>query len=179
MAIEIPDALTHLEANCGVFALWMLLQHHGVHIEIADLAQACRHDAEEGTFTIALSLALKKLGFDVSFYTAPDPNISASERQCYADAKALNIPIKAALTYAEIQHSIEQGNMAIVYYDTLDGIGNQSLVYSIDDREICFFDSFESMPKQIFEQQRHAEGICAQAILIDDRSFVPNAIRSN
>jgi hypothetical protein len=36
--------------------------------------------------------------------------------------------------------------MVIVSYDTLDGVGNQSLVYSMDEQEICFFDSFDPMP---------------------------------
>ncbi|MEB3767757.1 cysteine peptidase family C39 domain-containing protein [Acinetobacter sp. MD2] len=179
MAIDIPDALMNLDANCGVFAVWMLLQHHGIQMNIADLAQTCRHDAEDGTFTIALAIALKKLGFEVSFYTAPDPNIEVMERQCYQDAQKMQIPIEGVLSYSKLRSAIENGKMAIVYYDTLDGIGNQSLVYSIDDQDICFFDSFEPMPKHIFEQQRHAEGICAQVILIDDRNFVPSAIRSN
>jgi hypothetical protein len=59
-----------------------------------------------------------------------------------------------------------------LYYDTLEGIGNHSLVYSIDDEEICFFDSFEPMSKDVFIQQRQQEGICQQAIVIDDRNFV-------
>lgn len=54
----------------------------------------------------------------------------------------------------------------IVYYDTLQGIGNHSLVYSINAQEICFFDSFDAMSATVFEQQRQAEGICLQAIVI-------------
>jgi len=40
------------------------------------------------------------------------------------------------------------------------------LVYSINDQEICFYDNFDAMPKAVFEQQRLAEGICQQAIVI-------------
>jgi hypothetical protein len=168
MALEIPDSLLNLEANCGVFAVWMLLQHHGAHVDMNELIKLCRHDRQDGTFTIALAVALKKIGFKVSFHTDPDPNIDRTERQSYAEAKALCIPIESALSYAQIQTAIENGKMAIVYYDTLDEVGNQSLVYSIDDREICFFDNFEPMPALVFEQQRKAEGICRQAIIIDD-----------
>ncbi|NCI78670.1 cysteine peptidase family C39 domain-containing protein [Acinetobacter kanungonis] len=169
MALEIPDSLLNLEANCGVFAVWMLLQHHGVHVDMNELIKLCRHDHQDGTFTIALAVALKKIGFKVSFHTDPDPNIDRTERQSYSEAKALRIPIEPALSYAQIQSQIKQGKMVIVYYDTLDEVGNQSLVYSIDDQEICFFDNFEPMPAQVFEQQRKAEGICRQAIVIDDR----------
>jgi len=45
-------------------------------------------------------------------------------------------------------------------------------VYEINKSEISFFDSFESMPKEVFEQQRRVEGICQQTIIIDDRNFV-------
>jgi len=41
----------------------------------------------------------------------------------------------------------------------------------MDEREVCFFDSFEPMPAKVFEQQRHAEGICRQALVIDGSSF--------
>ncbi|VTX94858.1 cysteine peptidase family C39 domain-containing protein [Acinetobacter ursingii] len=171
MALEIPESLVNLEANCGIFALWMLFQHHGVEMDISELIQAAQHDQEYGTFTIALAVALKKFGFDVSFYTDPDPYIDDSERLIYQQAQALNIPIHSALTYSEIQGAIENGQMVIVSYDTLDGVGNQSLVYSMDEQEICFFDSFDPMPAFLFEQQRDAEGICRQVILINDQEL--------
>ncbi|WP_262471024.1 hypothetical protein [Acinetobacter sp. WU_MDCI_Abxc22] len=79
--------------------------------------------------------------------------------------------IEQPLTYQDIQTNIEQGYAIVVYYDTLEGIGNHSLVYSIDDQEICFYDSFDPMKKNIFEQQRQAEGICQQVIII--REYCP------
>ncbi len=170
MAVNIPQALANLEANCGVFAVWMVLRHHGVQINIDELIQVCRYD-ENGTYTIALVVALKKFGFDVSFHSDKDPNISSSERMSYKEAKVLKIPMGPALSYQGIQAEIQNGKMVIVYYDTLAGVGNQSLIYSIDSNEICFFDSFEPMSAAVFEMQRQVEGICRQAIVIDDRNF--------
>ncbi|EXS25642.1 MULTISPECIES: cysteine peptidase family C39 domain-containing protein [Acinetobacter] len=170
MAVNIPQALANLEANCGVFAVWMVLRHHGVQINIDELIQVCRYD-EDGTYTIALVVALKKFGFDVSFHSDKDPNISSSERMSYKEAKVLKIPMGPALSYQGIQAEIQNGKMVIVYYDTLAGVGNQSLIYSIDSNEICFFDSFEPMSAAVFEMQRQVEGICRQAIVIDDRNF--------
>lgn len=167
MALNIPEKLVNLEANSGVFSVWMVLQHHGVQIDIEELIRICRHDTE-GTYMIALAVALKKFGFGVSFYTDNDPHISESERMSYKEAKTLKILVHHALGYSEIEHEIRQGNMAIVYYDTLEGIGTQSLVYSIDREEIHFFDSFEPMSAAIFEQQRNMEGICRQVIIIED-----------
>ncbi|HAB72323.1 MAG TPA: peptidase C39, partial [Acinetobacter nosocomialis] len=100
-----------------------------------------------------------------------DPNISPSERMSYKEAKVLKIPIGSALSYQDIQAAIHNGKMMIVYYDTLDGVGNQSLVYSIDQNEICFFDSFEPMSATVFENQRNVEGICRQAIIIGERNL--------
>ncbi|PPB85479.1 cysteine peptidase family C39 domain-containing protein [Acinetobacter soli] len=169
MALNIPESLLHLEANCGVFSLWMLFQHHGIEMDVGEIARLCQHDPEQGTFTIALAVALDTLGFQVAFYTDEDPHIDASERKLYQEARTRDIAIEPAISYEAIQTAIEQGKMAIVSYDTLDGVGNQSLVYSIDDQEICFFDSFDPMPKLVFEHQRKADGICRQVILIDDR----------
>ena len=119
------------------FAVWMLLQHHGVQIDVVELINVCRHD-EGGTYTIALAVALKKLGFEVSFHSDEDPSISQSERMSYKEAKVLKIPTGPALSYQDIRAAIENGKMVIVYYDTLAGVGNQSLIYSIDQNEICF-----------------------------------------
>ncbi len=58
MALNIPESLAKLEANCGLFAVWMVLQHHGVQIDVAELIKVCRYD-DEGTYTIALAVALK------------------------------------------------------------------------------------------------------------------------
>lgn len=170
MALNIPESLASLESNCGVFAVWMLLQHHGIQIDVVELINVCRHD-EGGTYTIALAVALKRLGFEVSFHSDEDPSISQSERMSYKEAKVLKIPTGPALSYQDIQAAIQNGKMVILYYDTLEGIGNQSLIYSIDQNEICFFDSFEPMSAAVFEKQRQVEGICRQAIVIDDRNF--------
>ncbi|WP_440206247.1 cysteine peptidase family C39 domain-containing protein [Acinetobacter oleivorans] len=178
MTLEIPDSLQNLEANCGVFAVWMVLQHHGVQIDVAELIKVCRHDAG-GTYTIALAVALKKLGFNVSFHSDEDPNISPSERMSYKEAKVLKIPTGPALSYQYIQAEIQNGKMVIVYYDTLEGVGNQSLIYSIDPKEICFFDNFEPMSAAVFEKQRQAEGICRQTIVIDDRNFQMHSTKLN
>ena len=105
--------------------------------------------------------------FEVSLYTDPDPNIEEKEQHSYVDAQRLQIPIRAALTYAEIQQAFENGHFVIVFYDTLHGVGNQSLIYSIDEQEINFCDHFEAMSKSMFEQQRQADGICRQVIVVE------------
>lgn len=169
MSLNIPKALQQLEANCGVFAVWMLLQHHGFSIHLQELIHLCKHDPDHGTYTIDLAIALKKLGFEVNFCTDPDPYVDEDEAQSYMDAAALDIPVLDAVSFDEILNAIASGKMAIVFYDTEDGAGNQSLVYSIESDEICFFDHFEVFSKQDFETLRSAEGICRQVILIDDQ----------
>ena len=90
--LNIPESLLQLEANCGVFAVWLIIKQYQTHIDIADLIQLCRHDQQEGTFTIALAVALKKLGFEVSLYTDPDPNIDEKEQQSYLMPNAYRFP---------------------------------------------------------------------------------------
>lgn len=173
MSVEIPADLQDLEANSGIFALWMIFHHYGIDLHVPDLVQLTAHDAEMGTSTIALAVALQTLGLDVTFYTDHDPEKQPLEIEYYQKAAKMNIHVvEQPLSYSEIQHQIENGRFVIVFYDTLDGVGNHSLIYDIDDQQISFFDSFDSMSKEIFEQQRQVEGICQQVIVIDDRNFV-------
>lgn len=166
MSIEIPEQLQNMPANCGIYAVWMLLQHCDIELDLQDLANVCGYDEENGTFSIGLAVGLKKMGFQVSFFTAEDPHKDPKELPSYAEAKRLQIPILSPLSYAELQLAVEQDHWVIVYYDMLDGVGNHSLIYDINDQEISFFDHFEVMTPEVFEQQRQAEGICQQAILI-------------
>lgn len=173
MSVEIPEDLQNLEANSGIFAIWMIFHYYGIDLNIPDLTQLCQHDPEMGSSSIALAVALKTLGLDVNFCTEYDADKQPIEVDFYQQAHRLNIPvIEQPLSYAEIQENVEAGRFVIVFYDTLEGVGNHSLIYEIDENEISFFDSFESMPKEIFEQQRRVDGICQQVIVIDDRNFV-------
>ena len=171
MSLDVPDTLANLEANCGIYAVWMMLQHLGIDAEIEQLIEVCGYDAEFGTTTIGLAVGLRKFGFNVQFYTDEDPDLQAQEKLSYAEAEQLKLPILPAMCYSQIQQAFEQNKFVIVYYDTLDGVGNHSLVYSIDEQEICFFDTFEPMSAAVFEQQRQVEGICRQVIVIENANF--------
>jgi len=173
MSIELPQDLLSLEANSGIYAIWMIFHHYGIDLHIPDLVQLTRHDDEMGTSTIALAVALKTLGLDAEFFTQVDPDKQPVEVEFYQKAQELKLPVyESPLSYAEIQKKAGEGRFVIVFYDSLDGIGNHSLIYSIDEQEISFFDSFEAMPAHVFEQQRRVDGICQQAIVVDDRNFV-------
>ncbi|MFH7767448.1 cysteine peptidase family C39 domain-containing protein [Acinetobacter sp. BSP-28] len=172
MALEMPEELANLEANGGIYAVWMLLQHLGIDADIQQLVDVCGYDAENGTTTIGLAVGLKKFGFNVQFYTGHDPDLQENEKLSYKEAEQLNLPILPALNYRQIQQAFEQNKFVIVYYDTLENVGNHSLVYDVNEQEICFFDSFDPMPSAIFEQQRKAEGICQQVIVVDANDYI-------
>ena len=161
-----------LVANGGIYAVWMLLQHLGIDADIQQLIEVCAYDADHGTTTIGLAVGLNKFGFQVKFYTEHDLELQDSEKRRYAEADQLELPILPAIGYAQIQQAFEQNQFVIVYYDTLEGVGNHSLVYDIDETEISFFDSFDAMPADVFEQQRGAEGICRQVITVDVNDYV-------
>lgn len=166
MSLDIPEQLQNMNANCGIYAVWMLLQHCDIEIDIQELANVCAYDEEYGTFSIGLAVGLKKMGFTVTFHTDEDLHKDVNELPSYREAERLNIPILPALNYSALQHAVEQNHWVIVYYDTFAGVGNHSLIYDINEREISFFDHFDVMTPAIFEQQRKVEGICQQAILI-------------
>ena len=166
MSLEIPEQLQNMPANCGVYAVWMLLQHCDIDLDIQDLAKVCDYDEDDGTFSIGLAVGLKKMGFQVSFYSDEDLHKDPKELPLYQEASRLSMPILPTLTYTEIRQAVEQDHWAIVYYDTFEGVGNHSLVYDINEQEISFFDHFDVMTPEQFQQQREADGICQQVILI-------------
>lgn len=173
MGVEIPEDLQNLEANSGIFSIWMIFHHYGIDLHIPDLVQLCRHNPEMGASTIALAVALQTLGLDVAFFSEYDADKQPVELDFYQQAQTLKIPVEErVISYTEVQQQVEAGRFVIVFYDTLEGVGNHSLIYAIDEHEISFFDSFDAMPADVFEQQRQAEGICQQVIVIDDRNFV-------
>ena len=81
------------------------------------------------------------------------------------------MPILPSLNYQQIQHAFYQNKFLIVYYYTLEYVGNHSLVYDVNADEICFFDSFDAMPASVFEQQRQVEGICRQVIVVEENGY--------
>ncbi len=172
MSVQLPEELVNLEANCGIYAIWMIFHHYGVDLNISDLVQLCKHNDEDGAYGIAIAVALQKLGVDVTFYSDEDLAQHPTEVEFYREADVLGLTVQQpSCGYQDIQNAFENGNFVIVYYDTLEGIGNHSLVYAIEEHEISFFDSFEPMSKEVFEQQRQVEGICRQVIIVDDRKF--------
>ena len=174
MALEMPEELANLEANGGIFAVWMMLQHLGIDADIQQLVEVCGYDAGTGTTTIGLAVALKKFGFNVQFYTDHDPDLQEGEKLSYQEAEQLGLPILPALNYQQIQRAFDQNKFVIVYYDTLEGVGNHSFVYDVNADEICFFDSFDPMQASVFEQQRKAEGICRQVIVVETNDYIEN-----
>lgn len=169
--MEIPSELANLEANGGIYAVWMLLQHLGIDAEIQQLIDVCGYETGFGTSTIGLAVGLKKFGFNIQFSTDEDLNIQPQEQISYRAAEQLNLAITPALSYEQIQNAFEQHKFVIVYYDTLAGVGNHSLVYDINENEICFFDSFDAMSKPVFQQQRALDGICKQSIVVEVNAF--------
>ncbi len=88
MSVEIPEDLQNLEANSGIFAIWMIFHHYGIDLNISDLTQLCQHDLEMGSSSIALAVALKTLGLDVDFYTEHDSDKQPVEVEFYQKAQA-------------------------------------------------------------------------------------------
>ena len=91
MSIEIPEDLQNLEANSGIFSIWMIFHHYGIDLHIPDLVQLCRHNPEMGTSTIALAVALQTLGLDVAFFSEYDADKQPVELDFYQQAQTLKI----------------------------------------------------------------------------------------
>lgn len=175
--IKVPKSLRQLQANCGPLAVWLVLDHYKIEVKLTTLLKACRHDPENGTFPIGLAVALKKFGFDVAFYGDKDPAPNELEIICYDDAEKLHLPIRPALSYQEIQKVFEDQKIVIVSYESLQGIGCMSVVYSMNEQEISFCEDLEPMSAAVFEQQRKVEGICQQVIVVGECNYLEFALK--
>src|SRR5690606_11561789 len=129
--MEIPEELANLEANAGIYAVWMLFQHLGLDADIEQLKEVCGDEEGDGTTTIGLAVGLKKFGLDVEFTTDEDNALQEQEKLSYLEAEKLALKISPAISYQDIQIAFDANKFVIVYYDTLEGIGNHSLVYDI------------------------------------------------
>ena len=99
MLSNLPKKLANLEANAGIYAVWMIFRHLGLDPDIEQLKDVCGYVEGDGTTTIGLAVGLKKFGFNVQFYIEQDPDIQDQEKMSYAEAKVLDLPVLNAIEY--------------------------------------------------------------------------------
>ncbi len=162
------------DSVCGPLAVWGVLKYFGVRVNARRLPLACHLSRRSGSHTIALAVALREYGLNVTFFSNPDPDPKEIERHCYEKARQLGIPIRKAVSLNYLLSRINEHYLAIVFYDTYPngGFGSTAhfspLLGVQDNKLIMPYTDEKLMPRFVFLKGWRASGICRQCILVSD-----------
>ena len=168
--LDAPAQLHHLEANCGVLVAWGALRYFHKRASVTHLIKACRHTKRHGVFTIALALALKEHGLNISFHSDPDPAPERTERKCYRMAEELGITTSSGMGLDEVLSKVTPATIPIVLYETDSGNGHFSPVFGLLDGYVYLpyaeTDETRRISHEKLESKRVALGIFRQCVIV-------------
>lgn len=164
---KVPEEIEALEGNCGVVSVWLVCHHFKLAVDPQALIQLCGHTTKDGTFTIALAVALHDLKLPVSFHSDVDPAIQDAELTYYERAKLKSIPLKPAQNINEIAAVVSQGKSVIAFFDTIEGVGHFSPIQAVEPLQVQFaYGNEPVLSLNEFEARRQSDGICRQTIVV-------------
>ena len=163
---DAPWSLWKDPGNCGLVTAWAVLRHFRRRVDSRRLAAECRWSETDGTFLIALAVALHGHGLDVVFHTDPDPAPHRIERACYLRAAKLGIPVRPALGLEDVLCRLPRGWLPVVLYDTAQGNGHVSPLLGRAGRSLQLpFDDEGQLSTRTFLRRWRAPGVLRQCIL--------------
>lgn len=133
---QAPDAIYLLEGNCGVMTAWGVLRYLRKRTSAARLIKACRYTRKNGTFVIALAVALREHGLTVDFYSDPDPAPHVIESRCYRLAEKLGVRMHPAIELPELLAWVGPRTIAVVNYDVDPEVAHLSPVFPRDNETV-------------------------------------------
>jgi Peptidase C39 family len=164
---HVPASLLSLESSCGVICAWLVLRHFRKTVSIKRLIRLCKFTKSEGTYAVALAVALRQFGLPVIFLTDEDNDKKPIEIIAYKQAKKLNIRVLPGPTIRDLNRYLRQGKVVVALFDTKDGVAHFSLVREITGGRVFFDDPIEpEMSTRTFNKRRAAAGICRHTIVI-------------
>jgi len=164
---DAPNKLLQLDSNCGLVTAWSILKYFKKRTSSAKLIELCCHTKKHGTFTIALAVALKKHGLNVSFFSEYDPNQHLIERRNYIIAKKIGINIQPAINLDLLLNNINSNNLAVVLYNTPENNGHLSPLLGNDRNNLILPFSDEGfMTKQEFLIRWNEPEIYRQSLIV-------------
>jgi hypothetical protein len=165
--IEAPLSLLSLESNCGIMTAWMVLRYFRKRVSLKNLLEACHYSRNNGTFTIGIAYAFKKLGLNVGFYSDLDNNKDPVEVLLYNKSKRIGLDVKNAITICDLLRSINNDCISVVFFDLDNGAGHFSPLIGRRNKHIILpYTETGKMSIEKFEKKWKANGNCRQCILV-------------
>lgn len=165
----VPRKLLALKDGCGPIAAWGVLKYFRKRTSVARLITACRF-AEDGTFAIALAVALREHELQVVFHTEPDPEPRPLEVDCYRMAEKIGVVLRPALEVDELLALVSDDRIPIVLYDTDDEVAHFSPVLGAEGEAILLpYGPREGLSRDEFALRWNAPEIYRQCIVASRR----------
>ena len=117
---DAPRRLRQLESGCGPLAAWGVLRYFRRRTSSSRLITACRYTVQDGTFVIALAVALREHGLEVTFYSEHDPAPNPVERHCYPLAEKMGVQMGGEARLDTVLKQITTGTIPLILYNTDD-----------------------------------------------------------
>jgi hypothetical protein len=144
------------------------MRHYGKTVSIKRLIKLSKFTKSQGTYAVALAVALKKVGLPVIFLTDEDNDKKYIEVVAYRQATKLNISILPGPTIRNLNGYLGQDKFVIALFDTKGGVAHFSQVREITGGRVLFNDPIEpEMSTRVFNKRRAAPGICRHTIVIE------------
>lgn len=164
---DAPNKLLQLESNCGLITAWCILKYFKKRTSSEKLIKLCRYTKKHGTFTIALAVALKKHGLNVTFFSDTDPKPHLIENQSYRIAKNIGVNIQPAIRLELLLESININKIAAVLYNTAENYGHLTPLLGINGNNLILPYSDEGfMLKQEFLVRWNEPEIYRQSLIV-------------
>lgn len=165
--LEVPHRLEQLDGNCGVVAVWMVLEYFGIKHRVDDLIHQCHHTDEYGTFTAGLALALHDYGLHVQLHTEPDDDMKPLEQSLYEEARNRNIVVAPAISLDKLLALLSRSCKSIVFFDTDDGCGHFSPLSGVRGKNLLLpYTENGSLPRETFVHRWNAPEILQQCVVV-------------
>lgn len=167
---DAPRCLRQLESGCGPLAAWGVLRYFRRRTSASRLITACRYTIEDGTFVIALAIALREHGLDVTFYSKHDPAPNPVERYCYPLAEQMGVRMRGEARLEAVLKQITEGTVPLILYNTDDDNGHISPIvgYSGGNVHLAYAESVKSqvMSRKELLHCWTAPEICRQCLVV-------------
>lgn len=164
---DAPLALLTLQGNCGPLSAWLALRYLRRRVAAERIIRACRHSETHGTYTVGIALGMAELGLQVEFFSDPDPDVQAVERECYALAAARGVRIQSGISLPDLLGRINERRTAIVFYDEEGDSGHFSPLAGGGNGVLYLANEPDGeMRARDFETRWDAPGILRQCLLL-------------